>query len=142
VELAFIISQVIVLLCLAGLVVFAVVVLVKVKDVLTHLEDNVKEVSVHAIPVLENLDAITSKLRSITENINDQVTIVKESAQAIKSITDSIVSFERKVQEQIEPPVLEVAGVVAGFVRLLAGLIKRVRGGQGDSRRQEDEPSV
>jgi len=58
------------------------------------------------------MEVITSKLRSITANFDDQMTIVKSSVQSIKEIADNIVDFQRRVQERIEAPVLEVAGIV------------------------------
>jgi hypothetical protein len=108
--------------------IYFVAVLVKARGILGSIESDIREVSVRAIPVLENLEVITTKLRSITENIDDQMLIVKDSVQSIRTITDNIVDFERRVQEQIEAPVLEIAGVVGSIVRTLSALIRRIRG--------------
>jgi uncharacterized protein YoxC len=122
------IAQILVLLSLAGVAIYFVAVLVKARGILGSIESDIREVSVRAIPVLENLEVITTKLRSITENIDDQMLIVKDSVQSIRTITDNIVDFERRVQEQIEAPVLEIAGVVGSIVRTLSALIRRIRG--------------
>jgi hypothetical protein len=128
VELALMIAQMLVLLSLAGVAIYFVTVLVKARGILGNIENNIREVSTRAIPVLENLEVITAKLRSITENFDDQMNIVRDSVQSIRTITDNIVDFERRVQEEIEAPVLEVAGVVASVVRTLSALISRFRG--------------
>ncbi len=122
------IAQIILVLSLSALAVYLVVVLTKVRSILGHIETDVKEVSVRVIPVLENLEVITSKLRSITANVDDQMTIVKSSVQSIKEIADNIVEFERRVQERVEAPVLEVAGIVGSVVRGIAAFINRLRG--------------
>lgn len=127
-ELALMIAQILVLLSLACVAIYFVSVLMKARGILGSVENDIREVSIRAIPVLENLEVITAKLRSITENFDDQMVIVRDSVQSIRTITDNIVDFERRVQEQIEAPVLEVAGVVGSIVRTLSALISRFRG--------------
>jgi len=121
-------AQIILVLSLAGLAIYLVIVLAKVKTLLVQIESDVKNVSARVIPVLENMEVITSKLRSITANFDDQMTIVTNSVQSIKEIADSIVEFERRVQDRIEAPVLEVAGMLGSVVRGIAAFINRLRG--------------
>lgn len=122
------IAQVVVLLSLAALAVYSIVVLARVRDVLGNIQRDVRDVSTRAVPVLENLDAITGKLRTITDNFQDQVSIVRDSVLSLKTVTDNILDFERRVQREIETPVLEVAGVVASIVRAIGAFIDRIRG--------------
>jgi len=122
------ISQIILVLSLSALAVYLVVVLTKVRAILGNIETDIKEVSVRVIPVLENMEVITSKLRSITANVDDQMTIVRSSVQSIKEIADNIVEFERRVQDRVEAPVLEIAGIVGSVVRGIAAFINRLRG--------------
>lgn len=121
-------AQIILALSLAGLAIYLVLVLAKVKTLLVQIGSDVKNVSARVIPVLENMEVITSKLRSITANFDDQMTIVTNSVQSIKEIADSIVEFERRVQDRIEAPVLEVAGLLGSVVRGIAAFINRLRG--------------
>lgn len=121
-------GQIILVLSLAGLAIYLVIVLVKVKTLLVQIESDVKNVSARVIPVLENMEVITSRLRSITANFDDQMTVVTSSVQSIKEIADSIVEFERRVQDRIEAPVLEVAGLLGSVVRGVAAFINRLRG--------------
>ena len=121
-------AQIILVLSLAALAIYLVVVLTKVKTLLTQIESDVRQVSARVVPVLENMEVITSKLRSITANFDDQMTIVKSSVRSLKEIADSIVEFERRVQDRIEAPVLEVAGILGSVVRGIAAFINRLRG--------------
>lgn len=120
-------AQIILAFSLAGLAIYLVIVLAKVKTLLVQIGSDVKNVSARVIPVLENMEVITSKLRSITANFDDQMTIVASSVQSIKEIADSIVEFERRVQDRIEAPVLEVAGLLGSVVRGIAAFINRLR---------------
>jgi uncharacterized protein YoxC len=122
------IAQVIVLLSLAGVAIYFIVVLTRVKSILGNIETDIKEISVRIIPVLDNLEVITSKLRSILENVDDQMMIVKNSVESIRMIADNIIEFERRIQDQIEGPVLEIAGAIGSVVRTITALINRVRG--------------
>lgn len=120
------IAQILVLLSLSALAIYLVVVLSKVKDMLNTVEINIKEVSARAIPVLENMEALTAKLRSITDNIDDQMALIRTSLQTLRDVTENISRFERKVQDHIEGPVMEVATAVGGFIRGVAGFLHKV----------------
>ena len=123
-----IVAQIILVFSLTALAVYLVVVLTKVKSTLGEIENDVKEVSERLIPVLENMEVITSKLRSITANIDDQMSIVRSSVQSLKEIADNVLEFERQVQERVEAPVLEVAGILGSVIRGVAAFINRLRG--------------
>ncbi len=127
-ELLLKVAQVVVLFCLAGLAVYAVVVLAKVKNILGHVETEVKGVSVRVTPVLENLEVITSKLRSIADNVDEEITIVKRSVQSLQDITGTVVDFERRILDKIETPVLDIAGTLGAVISVAASILKRLRG--------------
>lgn len=120
------VAQILVLLSLSALAIYLVVVLSKVKDMLNTVEINIKEVSARAIPVLENMEALTSKLRTITASIDDQMLLIRNSLQTLRDVTENISRFERKVQDHIEGPIMEVASVVGGFISGVAGFLHKV----------------
>ncbi len=126
VESFLLIAQILVLLSLSALAIYLVVVLSKVKDMLSTVEVNIKEVSARAIPVLENMEALTSKLRTITDSIDDQMSLIRNSLQTLRDVTENISRFERKLQDHIEGPVMEVASVVGGFISGIAGFLHRI----------------
>ena len=119
------VAQIVVLLSLSALAIYLVVVLSKVKDMLGVVEVSIKEVSARAIPVLENMEALTGKLRTITDSIDDQMVMARNSLQTLHSVTENIARFERKLQNHIEGPVMEVASVIGGFISGVAGFLNR-----------------
>ena len=122
-----IITQVVALLCLSALSVYVIVVLLRVRDILTNVEKDFKEMTTRAIPILENLEFITSRVKGITENLDDQVVSVKESLGTIRQMAMNVVELERKVQERIEGPVLESVAVAAAIVKGVRTFLDRVR---------------
>ncbi|HLP16941.1 MAG TPA: DUF948 domain-containing protein [Bacteroidota bacterium] len=120
------IAQILVLLSLSALAIYLVVVLSKVKDMINTVELNIKEVSARALPVLENMEALTAKLRTITDSIDDQMSLIRNSLQTLRDVTENISRFERKVQDHIEGPIMEVASVVGGFITGVAGFLQKV----------------
>ncbi|HEV8538245.1 MAG TPA: hypothetical protein VGR15_04895 [Bacteroidota bacterium] len=101
------------------LCVYLITVLVRMRRVLEVFERDFKEISSKAIPVLENLEVITDRIKNITETISEEVDAVKHSVGSLEDIIDSIVSFERRVQERLEEPLM---GAVSTFAAILKGI--------------------
>lgn len=121
------IFEVIALAALSLVCFYLITVLVRVRTILTVVAEDVKEVSAKAIPVLENLEAITERIKHVTESIDEQVDTVKDSINSIKIITESIVNFERKIQERIEEPVIETVGTLAAVLKGVRMFVARLR---------------
>ena len=64
-----VIAQIVALLCLSALCIYLIVVLLRVRDILTTVEKDMKEMTSRALPVLENLEFITARVRSISGEI-------------------------------------------------------------------------
>lgn len=123
-----IIVQIVALVCLSALSIYLIIVLVRVREFLTNVEKDVKELSSKAIPVFANLEVITEKIKNVTVNIDEQMEGVKQSIQSMKDIADNVVAFERRIQDRIEEPVLEAVSFLAAAVKGVRTFIERVRG--------------
>lgn len=122
-----VIAQILALLCLSALCIYLIVVLLRVRDILVSVDKDLKEVTSRAIPVLENVEFITARVKSISESIDDQVLIVRESIASVKQVADNVVDLERKVQERIEGPILETVAFVAAVFKGVRTFLDRVR---------------
>jgi uncharacterized protein YoxC len=120
-------AQIVALLCLSALCVYLIVVLVRVRDILTGVEKDMKELTTRAIPVLENMEYITGRLRGITDSIDDQVASVRDSIASVKHVAENIVAFERRVQEQVEGPVLEGIALFSAIFKGFRMFTERLR---------------
>lgn len=130
------IAQIIVLLLLSGMSIYAIIVLIKLRDLLGTMDKNLKEVAFRMLPTLENLEVITRKIRVIVENFDEQIAMLKSSVETIKGITENVAAFERRIQDAIESPIMEVMNTIGGVIRGFTSFFNRAVGGK--SSRYED----
>jgi uncharacterized protein YoxC len=121
------VMQIVALTALTVLCVYLITVLIRVRNILTIVEHDIKELTAKALPVFSNLEVITEKIKTVTENIDEQVDLVKSSINSIKEIIDNLMNFEQKVQAQIEEPVLETVGTLAAVFKGVRTFIARLR---------------
>ena len=126
-EQALVVAQIIALLCLSALCVYMIIVLLRVRDIMSNVERDVKDIANRTLPVLENMEYITSRVKSITENVDDQVNIVRDSITSVKHIAENVVELERRVQERLEGPILETVALVSAVFKGVRTFIDRVR---------------
>lgn len=113
-------AQLLALVCVSALCIYLIVVLKQFKKDFTELNQ-------HSKPVLENLSVITEKLKSAATKIDEQVDIVKSSLESVKTVADSVVMFEQRVQEQLEGPIMQVASVIGATISGITAFINRYR---------------
>jgi len=121
------IFEIIALAALSIVCFYLITVLIRFRSILSVVAEDIKELSAKAIPVLENLETITERIKHVTESIDEQVDTVKDSINSIKVIADSIVNFERKIQERIEEPVVETVGTLAAVLKGVRTFVARLR---------------
>ena len=126
-ESVLVIAQILALLCLSALCVYLIVVLIRLRDVLSGFEKDMKELTARAIPVLDNMEYIPGRVRGITDSIDDQLTSVRESLASVRNIAENVMAFERRVQERVEGPILEGVAVIAGVFKGLRAMVERFR---------------
>lgn len=106
---------------------YVVVFLGRLRRILESLEKDVREVTARALPILDNVEVITDKIRNISENVDDQVELVKESVNAVREIAENVIAFERRVQARIEEPVLETIGTIAAVLKGVRAFFARLK---------------
>lgn len=126
-ELVIDLAKIVALLCLSALCIYTIVVLLRVRDSLTNMEKDVKEITGRAIPVLDNMESITLRVKSITESLDEQVGAVRDSIVSVKLVAENVVELERRVQERIEGPILETVALVAAIFKGFRTFFDRVR---------------
>ncbi|MBI3787512.1 MAG: hypothetical protein HY276_04560 [Ignavibacteriales bacterium] len=113
-------AQLLALLCVSALCIYLIVVLSQFKKDFTEFNQRSK-------PVLENLSFITEKLKSAATKIDEQVDIVKTSLESVKTVADSVVMLERRIQEQLEGPIMQVASVIGSTISGITAFFNRYR---------------
>lgn len=118
---------IIALLAVSALCVTLIVVLVRARDLLANMEKDFREITTRTLPVLENMEVITSRVRGITESLDAQVASTRESIASLRVIVENVVAFERRVQEQVEGPILEGVAFVAALFKGIRTFAERLR---------------
>jgi uncharacterized protein YoxC len=106
---------------------FLVAFLLRLKGTLLAMEKDVRDLTARAMPILDNVEVITDKVRNIADNIDDQVELVKDSISSIREIANNVVDLERRIQERIEEPVLETVGTIAAVLKGVRAFFVRLR---------------
>jgi len=104
-----------------------IIVLQRVRDTIGNVEKDVREITNRAVPVLDNMEYITSRVKGIADNVDDQVAAVRESIASVKLVAENVVEMERRVQERIEGPILETVSFVAAVFKGVRTFVERVR---------------
>jgi uncharacterized protein YoxC len=125
-ELILVLLEMVALAAASALCIYLIVVLRRVRVLLAAVEQDLHQVKTRALPVLDNLQVITEKVRSITESIGDQVETMRESLGSLRKIVENVLSFEERVQAEIEEPVLETVAKVADIFKAVTSLLERI----------------
>lgn len=124
---ALLVAQLLASVAAAVACVFLVLALIRLKSVLTNIEEDIKMVTERAMPVLENIDYISERIKNISDNIDDQVMVVRESVGSLREVVDNVVDLERKIQSRIEGPLLDTVSTAAAVVKGVKTFVQRMR---------------
>lgn len=123
------IAQIIILLSLSALAIYMIVVLSKLRELIGTVDQNLKQITSKTLPTLDNLEVITAKLRTIVVNFDEQLDTVKESVETIKGIAENVAAFERRLQDAVESPIMDVMNAIGGIIRGFTSFLGRVTRG-------------
>lgn len=114
-------------LAFAALCVYLIFTISKLRVSFTKLQEDVSELNRNAIPLIENLKIVSDKVKNISENVDDQITMLHSSVESIRDMTDNIVTFEKKLQDDIEGPVMEAVSFVSALVKAVRAFAAKMK---------------
>ena len=115
-----------VLYCSASAVcIYLIVVLVRFKVFLQVLQIELIDLNRNLKPILENLNAVTDKLRLITTKVEDQIDIIHGVFLAFRRITENITRLEEHFQQRLEEPLMRVGALFGNIINRVASLFMR-----------------
>ncbi len=89
----------------------------RMEQSLRNVEREVHTMTVRTLPVLENMEAITTKVRSVTDNIDEQMKLVRNTLSAVRRSMEDIIDFKQRIQHQLEAPAMETASFLSGMLK-------------------------
>jgi len=114
-------------LAFAALCIYLIFTISKIRDSFTKIQEDVNELNRNALPLMENLKIVSDKIRSISENVDDQVHVLRSSVESIREMTDNIVSFEKQIQHEIEGPLMEAVSFISALVKAVKAFMTKMK---------------
>jgi len=111
-----IITNIIIILLFIGLVILVFTLIKQLKKVSQKVEAlalDVKEIKPKVTEAIEKIKSVADSVNQIVAKVNANIEILGTVVNRVKDTADSIIEFEQKIQNQIEPPVLNTLNSIA-----------------------------
>jgi uncharacterized protein YoxC len=109
----------------SALCIYLIVVLVHFKVFLQVLQIELIDLNKNLKPILENLNAVTDKLRLVVTKVEDQVDMIHGVFLAFRRITENITRLEERFQQRLEEPLMRVGAMFGNIINRVASLVMR-----------------
>ena len=109
----------------SALCIYLIVVLVRFNALLQVLQRVLVDLNKSLKPILENLNAITEKIRLIATKVDEQVNMVQGVFIAFKRITDNVTRFEERFQQILEEPLMRVSALFGNVLNRVISMFGR-----------------
>lgn len=109
-------AKILALVSAAALCVYTIVVLIRVNELLRVLQNEIIDLNKSLKPVLENINIIAERLRSIATKVDDQVTILHGLFSSFQRVADNVLHFEERIQNIMEEPFNRVNSLLSNIV--------------------------
>ena len=109
----------------SALCIYLIVVLVRFNALLQVLQRELVDLNKNLKPILENLNAITDKLRLIAIKVDEQVNMVQGVFIAFKRITENVARFEERFQYLLEEPLMRVSALFGNVINRVVSMFGR-----------------
>ncbi|MBI5464664.1 MAG: DUF948 domain-containing protein [Ignavibacteriales bacterium] len=116
-------AKLLALLSASALCVYLIVVLTRLNKVLEQLQMDLADIGKNLRPVLENLNIVMERFKSISMKVDDQVTLFKSAIESFKQLADNVVMFEERVQRRLEEPIHRVSTLVGNIISRIASFV-------------------
>lgn len=109
----------------SALCIYLIVVLVRFKAFLQVLQIELIDLNKNLKPILENLNAVTDKLRLVATKVEDQVDMIHGVFLAFRRITENITRLEERFQQRLEEPLMRVGAMFGNIINRVVSLLMR-----------------
>ena len=118
-------TKILALFSASALCIYLIVVLVRLNALLQVLQRELVDLNKNLKPILENLNAITDKLRLIAIKVDEQVNMVQGVFVAFKRITENVTRFEERFQQLLEEPLMRVSALFSNVINRVVSMFGR-----------------
>ena len=79
-------------------------IIASIKGIQTDLHSLTKQTG----PLLESINDVSQKISSVSDSVEEQLSVSKQIVYNIKERVDSLLALQKKIQDEFETPVVEV----------------------------------
>ena len=116
-------AELLALLSASALCLYLIVVLTRLNKVLELLQRDLADISKTLKPVLENLNIVMERMKSISIKVDDQVNTFKGALESFRQMADNVVRFEERVQQRLEEPIQRVSSLVGNIINRITSFL-------------------
>jgi len=77
--------------------------------------------------LINDSQKLISKLNTISDKVEDNIDIVKNTFESVKGIVEDVAQFERNLKEKIEPPVLNTINTYSAIIKAIRAFIEKFK---------------
>lgn len=110
------VTNIVVILLFAGILIVLFSLVKYVRKLSTKVDSFTKELSdvkPKVIETVEKINFLADSLTTVTNNVNDNIDVLGTVVNKVKDTADSIIEFEQKIQNTIEPPVMDTLSTIS-----------------------------
>lgn len=119
------VSKILALFSASALCIYLIVVLTRFNTFLQILQGELVDLNKNLKPILENLNAMTDKLRQIASKVDEQVNMVHGVFAAFKRISENVTRFEERFQQLLEEPLMRVSALFGNVFNRVVSMFGR-----------------
>ena len=109
------ITNVIIIILFIGILILVFGLIKQMKRITAKVDGFSKDLSDVKPKVMESLgklELLADNVNSVVEKVDDHVDVLGTVVDKVKETADSVIEFEKKIQNSIEPPVMETLNTV------------------------------
>ena len=99
------------------LIVVVIFVIVRVSKTIGTMQVEITQLTDTVIPLVERMSDLTQQVEQTVAIVTQHADGIAESVDNIRRVTRNIARLQQIVQDQIEPPLMEFASLLAGVRR-------------------------
>jgi len=130
-------SQIIVNGIIVILFITIIVILLKLSKFLSSINEKIesiaadsKEIKPKVISTLEKIGELSESVKDVTGKVNENIYVLGNVVEKIKDTTETAIEFQQKVQNAIEPPIMETVNTITAVsagVKTFMSFLKKGR---------------
>jgi len=118
-------TKILALFSASALCIYLIVVLTRFNSFLLVLQRELVDLNKNLKPILENLNAMTDKLRLIAIKVDEQVNMVQGVFVAFRRITENVTRLEERFQQLLEEPLMRVSALFGNVINRVISMLGR-----------------